>query len=154
MTVSVVVAALFASLTVALAVAVIAPPRRALAGRLRPYVSLSRSRLGTGSADASVVSLTLLANDRHAMAKVFGPLVDAMAGALSSVVDVADDDTLTQRLRHAGFGETSAEQYRMRQLAWTIGGIAIGQSDTEYVVGEVQLDRAAQPTGDEASPSD
>ncbi len=36
----------------------IVPPRRPLGGRVLPYAALSRSRLGTGHMDMSVVALT------------------------------------------------------------------------------------------------
>lgn len=137
MTVPIVVSGLFASLTLVLAIAAVAPPRRALAGRLRPYVSLSRSRLGTGAADASVVALTSFADDRHPIISVFSPLIEGLSAALSTLVDVADDETLTQRLRHAGFGETSAEQYRMRQLAWAVGGLAVGVGLGSLLLGTI-----------------
>lgn len=126
MTGSIVVAALFASISVSLAVGVVLPPRRSLVGRLRPYVALSRSRLGTGSADASIVALTAFVDDRGVVAKVFGPLISQAAVALSSVVDAADNDTLRLRLRHAGFADTSPEQYRLRQLGWALGGLVAG----------------------------
>ncbi len=137
MTGSVVIAGAFAALTMALFVAVVVPPRRALAGRLRPYVSLSRSRLGTGAADASVVALTPFADDRHPVVKVFGPLLEGLASALSSVVDLADDDAVSQRLRHAGFAETSPEQYRMRQLAQAVGGVALGLTLGVLTIGSI-----------------
>ena len=67
-----------AALTVMVGVYLIVPPRRALAQRLRPYAALSRTRLGTGYADVSVVSLTL-ADDRSAVTRVLGPMVDRLA---------------------------------------------------------------------------
>lgn len=137
MTASIATAALFAALTASLLVALIAPPRRSLVGRLRPYVALSRSRLGTGVADASVVSLTAFVDDRGPVAKVFGPLVEQAAGALSSVVDAADADTLRLRLRHAGFVDTSPDQYRLRQLGWSLVGVSTGIALGLSLVGSV-----------------
>ena len=120
-----VLAALLAAGTAMLAVRLMVPPRRALAPRLRPYAALSRSRLGTGYADVSVVSLTTV-DDRSATGRVLGPLVERLAAGLSRLIDAADADTLAVRLRHAGFRDVGPEQYRMRQLAYTIAGVALG----------------------------
>lgn len=125
MTITILMAAFFASALAAGFVNTIVPPRRVLAGRLRPYAALARSRLGTGYADVSVVSLTRH-NANPASMRVFGPLLDSMAGGLGSLIDVADADTLRMRLRHAGFSDTSPEQYRMRQLGYTIAGFGLG----------------------------
>ncbi|NNE97047.1 MAG: hypothetical protein HKN24_13560, partial [Acidimicrobiales bacterium] len=101
------------------------PPRRLLAGRVRPYAALSRSRLGTGYADVSVATLTQH-DDRTPIGRVFGPLLSQWAEQLGSIVDAADHDTLRRRLRNAGFADTDPAQYRMRQLAHTVGGVAGG----------------------------
>jgi tight adherence protein C len=100
-------------------------PRRLLAGRIRPYAALSRSRLGTGYADVSVAALTRH-DDRTAVGRVFGPLLAQWAEQLGSLVDAADHDTLRRRLRNAGYVDTDPAQYRMRQLGHTVGGIALG----------------------------
>ncbi|MEZ5342959.1 MAG: type II secretion system F family protein [Acidimicrobiales bacterium] len=100
-------------------------PRRRLATRLRPYAALSRSRLGTGYADVSVVALAQ-SQDASVVRRVFGPLVNRAAESFGAVIDTTDDVTLARRLRQAGYGETRPEQYRMRQLAFTVGGVALG----------------------------
>ncbi len=125
MSIQVGLAAFFASTLVAGLVHFVVPPRRALAGRLRPYAALARSRLGTGYADVSVVSLTRHDSDPASL-RVFGPLIQRLAESLGSLVDVADADTLRLRLRHAGFTDTSPEQYRMRQLGYAVAGLALG----------------------------
>lgn len=101
------------------------PPRRLLAGRLRPYGAISRSRLGTGYADVSVAALTRH-DDRTPIGRVVGPLIAHLAEQLGSVVDAADHDTLRRRLRNAGFVDTDPAQYRLRQLAHTVGGLSVG----------------------------
>ena len=103
----------------------IVPPRRLLAGRVRPYAAISRSRLGTGYADVSVATITRY-DDRTAVGRVFGPLLGQLAEQLGGLVDAADHDTLRRRLRNAGFADTDPAQYRMRQLTHTVGGIAQG----------------------------
>lgn len=119
-------AAAVAAAVTAMAMAhLIAPPRRALARRLGPYSALSRSRLGTGYADLSVVSVTQ-ADDRSAPTRVLGPVVERLAQVLSRVVDAADGPTVASRLRHAGFVTVDPEQYRMRQLGYTVVGVGIG----------------------------
>jgi tight adherence protein C len=118
-------AAASAAVTAMIAVRMIAPPRRALAQRLGPYAALSRSRLGTGYADVSVVSLAVI-DDRSPVGRVLGPIVDRCAQVLSRLIDAAAADTVATRLRHAGFGEVGPEQYRIRQLAFTVAGVGFG----------------------------
>lgn len=129
-------AALLAAIAVMTGVRVLVPPRRALAQRLRPYAALSRSRLGTGYADVSVVALTVV-DDRSPIARVLGPIVDRMAEILSRLIDAADANTLAVRLRHAGFDDTAPEQYRMRQLAYTVTGFGLGATFGIVMFGSV-----------------
>lgn len=65
-------------------------------------------------------------DDRSATRRVFGPVLQRMAEILGNVIDAADAQTLSLRLRHAGFKDVSSEQYRMRQLAYAFGGLAVG----------------------------
>lgn len=101
------------------------PPRRGLSARLGPYAALSRSRLGTAYADVSVSVITRV-DDRSTMMRVFGPVLDRMAEGLGSMIDAADAQTLRLRLRQAGFTGGGPEQYRMRQLGYTLGGLSLG----------------------------
>ncbi len=125
MSVHVLVASGFAAVTAAAAVGVVAPPRRQLANRVRPYAALSRPRLGTGYADASVVTLARQ-DDKSAASAVLGPIIQRLADGFGRAIDAADAPTLERRLRHAGFADTSAEQYRVRQLAGACAGLALG----------------------------
>lgn len=134
----VLLAALCAAVAVMAGVRTIAPPRRALVQRLRPYAALSRSRLGTGYVDVSVVALTRV-DDRSALQRVVGPILDRWAAQLSRVLDTADSATLSLRLRQAGFADTSPEQYRMRQLVFTVGGIGVGAALGVVVFGSVSM---------------
>ncbi len=125
MTFQVFLAALAAT---ALAVSVsrqLVPPRRSLNVRLRPYAALSRSRLGTGYADVSVSAITRV-DERSSLMRVFGPVLEIMAEKLGNVVDAADAETLSLRLRQAGFRDVRPEQYRMRQLVYALAGLVIG----------------------------
>lgn len=101
------------------------PPRRSLVVRLAPYAALSRSRLGTGYADVSVSAITRV-DDRSSMMRVFGPVLERMAEVLGNLIDAADAETLSLRLRQAGFRDVRPEQYRMRQLGYALGGVALG----------------------------
>lgn len=106
-------------------IAVVFPPRRALSARVRPYAALSRSRLGTGYADVSVVALTRV-DDRGPIVRVIGPVVQRVADVVGHLIDAADGPALELRLRHAGFEDTSPDQYRLRQLAGAAGGLTLG----------------------------
>lgn len=119
---------LAATSSAALAVLVaraIVPPRRLLAGRLRPYAALSRSRLGAGY-DLSPVAIVTRHDDRTPVSRVLGPLIGQLAETLGAAVDAADHDTLRRRLRNAGFVDTDPGQYRIRQLGHTVGGVTVG----------------------------
>lgn len=131
-------AAALAALTAMIAARMLVPPRRALAQRLGPYSALARSRLGTGYADMSVVSLAVV-DDRSPTGRVLGPILDRFAQSLSRLIDAADAETVSSRLRHAGFGDVEPEQYRMRQLAFTVVGFGFGAFLGGVVFGSVPL---------------
>lgn len=99
-------------------------PRRAVAVRVRPYAQLSRSRLG-GGVDAST-ALDISAPAGSPVGDVVGPMVRRGAELLGTVVDAGSDASVELRLRQAGFADTDVDQYRMRQLAYTVGGLALG----------------------------
>lgn len=120
----VLLAALAGAVCAAAAVSLVAHPPRRLATRVRPYAQLARSRLGTGYADASV--LHVVEGPSGAVREVFGPMLRRLAEGLGRLVDAADRDAVELRLQQAGFDDSSADQYRMRQLGWTIGGVALG----------------------------
>ena len=125
MTSEVLIASLAAAVLAVLISRQLFPPRRSLASRLRPYAALSRSRLGTGYADVSVSTITRV-DDASPLMRVFGPVLERMADKLADLVDAADAQTLSLRLRQAGFTDVGPEQYRMRQLGYTLAGIAVG----------------------------
>ncbi|MFZ4514919.1 MAG: type II secretion system F family protein [Acidimicrobiia bacterium] len=110
---------------VALAVAMVVRPTRMIGWRVRPYAQLSRSRLGRGADASAVIALDGSLPD-GVLARILGPIGASLARTLSGMIDAGDDDALRLRLRQAGFLDTSPEQYRMRQLAWTVGGLAGG----------------------------
>lgn len=109
--------------------ALIVRPRPALESRLRPYVQLRRTRLGQ-RADVSAA----LAIDSTAafgpVRRIFNPIIEGFAGAVSRLVDSGDEDAVARRLRHAGFTDISPREYRISQagraLLGVVGGVVIG----------------------------
>ena len=121
---AVVAAAGAAAVSAASAARVVSRPPMRLGPRLRPFAQLARSRLGTGDADPAV----LWDRPRAAVVEVLGPMARRAASWLGQVVDAGDRLALEARLRHAGLGHVSGDDYRMRQLAWTAGGAVVGAS--------------------------
>lgn len=117
-------AALCWAVAIGTAVRWLARPRRALAIRVLPYAQLSRSRLGAG-VDPST-ALGVVAPSGGAISEVLGPMLRRGAELLAGVVDAGAKESIELRLRQAGFVDVPAEQYRMRQLGFTIGGLALG----------------------------
>lgn len=122
----VVLGGLSAAVTIALLVRLVARPRRRLALRLVPYAQLSRSRLGTSASASKLVVPEPVSGG--SVAQRVDPIVRRLAAALGGVLDFGDRSSLESRLRQAGIRDASADQYRMRQLAWTVGGCALGAS--------------------------
>ncbi len=127
MTVSPALAAVLAAATVAQACRLVVPPRRRLEGRLGPYRSLARSRLGTGPADGSVAAL-VMGPERPIVLRVFWPSIEGVAARLGRLLDTGSHAELSLRLRHAGFVDRDPGQHRMRQLGWTTLGLTVGGS--------------------------
>ena len=96
-----------------------------LAVRVQPYTAGGRSRLGTTVPETAVSSST---PGRSAIALVFGPFVRQLADGLARLVDASASTSAELRLRQAGLDMT-VEQYRTRQLAYTVGALA-GASGT------------------------
>lgn len=117
------IAALASAMACASLIAVLVPPPRRLAGRVRPYAATARSALGLapdpGVAPASPIGMALRGASR----------------ALSALIDRAGEDDLLRRIRQAGWFDgaddaTAVAEYRTRQLAATatglVGGAAVG----------------------------
>lgn len=120
----VLVAGLSAAVAAATAVGLVARPPRRLGLRVRPFAQLARSRLGTGSADAAVLQVDGPAG--NSVARVLGPPLRRLAHVLGDVLDAGGAKAVERRLHQAGIHDVTAEQYRMRQLAWAAGGVATG----------------------------
>jgi tight adherence protein C len=94
--------------------AVLRTPAR-LGPRLAPYTERARGRLGTAVPQRAAGARS-----------VWGPMVTAAADRLSKVMDTGTSGEVELRLRRAGLADMSAARYRRRQLAWTVGGFAVG----------------------------
>ena len=118
-------AAVLAAIAASQLARLVVRPTRTLASRVRPYAQLSRSRLGR-PADASLLAGFGGSVSVSTVGRVFAPLVTAAALRFSALVDAGGEEVLRLRLRQAGFFSTDPEQYRIRQLAWAIGGAVVG----------------------------
>ncbi len=117
----VVAAALMAAIAVGCAVHMVLYSPRRMEGRLRPYLVLARTRLGT----MRPVSVSETLPGRSGVYEVFGPLVRRTADRLAGLIDAAGANATALRIRQAG-KKQSVEEYRTRQLAFTVGGLVGG----------------------------
>lgn len=117
--------------------AVLMPPTRALAPRVRPYTLVARAALGH---PPDVLAAVLPASSANAIGRLFGPPVRALAGRLGRAVEQRGDEQLAKLLRQAGFSTMTPEEYRVRQLGAGItfaaasGGVAVLVSRSPVVV--------------------
>jgi tight adherence protein C len=117
-------AAVTAAVAAATAARLVRRPPRPVERRIRPYVQVARSRLGAGDADAAVlVAAPPIGNP---FVEVFAPIGHRLATILGRLIDTGDRSSVETRLRHAGLATMAVDDYRMRQLAWTAGGAAVG----------------------------
>lgn len=123
MTLQVVCAALGAALAAAGIVGMVVRPTRRLGPLVQPYAQLARSRLGRSADMSALVGIDTPAT---AIGRVLGPLVRSGAERLSTLVDACSEEELGRRLKQAGFTDVDAQHYRMRQLAWSVGGALTG----------------------------
>lgn len=121
----VVLAALLAGVTAGAAVRLLVKPTPRLGARVRPYTVVARSKLG-GTADVPAVSGGDAWLSGGTVKRLFGAPVLALAGAFGRLVDARSDDGLRLRLRRAGFGHLTPEEFRVRQLGASAAGIAAG----------------------------
>ena len=107
----------------------IVPPPSALESRLRPYVQLRRTRLGQRADVNAALAIDSTAN-LGPLRRIFDPIIEGFAGAISRLVDSGDEETVARRLRHAGFHDVSPQDYRISQagraLIGIVGGVVAG----------------------------
>jgi Flp pilus assembly protein TadB len=91
--------------------ALVHPPTRRLAPRLRPYAVVARSALGhapepiTGPAHAGTT-----------LPRLFAPVLRSGLGRVSHILESRSDEHLAGMLRQAGMTEVTPDQYRVRQM--------------------------------------
>jgi Flp pilus assembly protein TadB len=107
----------------------IARPRPGLESRLRPYVQLRRTRLGQRADVTAALAIDSTA-DLGPLRRIFDPIIEGFASAISQLVDSGDEESINQRLRHAGRTDITARDYRISQagraLLGTVGGVLTG----------------------------
>ncbi len=120
-------AALTTATFAALIAARLVPARRRLHARVAPYTQVARSRLGV-TAEPTVNQLVGLGETPPAnpLRATFEPIVRHAATTVGNLIDAADRPEMERRLRQAGMADLTVEQYRTRQLATTVAGIALG----------------------------
>ena len=90
-----------------------------LAARVEPYTGRVRQRLTT------VIPVRVA----QPATSAWGPLLGAVTRAVGTLAEAGQTDQLEQRLRHAGLGHLTVEDYRRRQLASAavaaLGGVVL-----------------------------
>jgi Flp pilus assembly protein TadB len=103
--------------------ALMRPPTRRLAPRVRPYAIVARAALGhppePGSAHSPPVSGATLP-------RLFGPPLRALVARAGRLVESRGDERLARLLRQAGFHEVTPDDYRVRELASGCAGAVAG----------------------------
>jgi tight adherence protein C len=138
-----IVAVALSSLTLAAAVALIVPPTRRLAGRVRPYTVTARTSLGR-SADVRAVATPHAG--QSTLRRLFGPLVEGLAARFGRYLDATSEAGLLLKLHQASMltdvaEHRRAQEYRVRQLlaalagatAALLGGALLGMSPSSVV---------------------
>jgi Flp pilus assembly protein TadB len=107
--------------------AVVVPPTRRLAPRVRPYSIAARARFGRGADVTDVVGSTSL---RSPVARIFGPPVLAIVHRVGHWLERRTDAELARSLRQAGYVDVHPDQYRTRLavhvLAFGAAGAGLG----------------------------
>ena len=96
--------------------AVLVPPTRRLAPRVRPYTIGARARFGRGADAADLVAVT----PSSSVARLFGPPVRAFVRRLGRVLERRTDAALDLSLRQAGFVDVTPDDYRTRVAVQTL----------------------------------
>lgn len=108
--------------------AVLVPPTRRLAGRVRPYTLTARTSLGR-SADVRAVAAP--SAGASTFGRLFGPLVDGLVDRIGRSLDATSEEALLLKLAQADLlGEVPehrrAHEYRARQLVAGLTGAGVG----------------------------
>jgi Flp pilus assembly protein TadB len=107
--------------------AVLVPPTRRLAPRVRPYTVAARARFGRG---AEVTDLVASSTSSSTVTRVFGPPVAAMVDRVGRLLERRTDAALGRALHQAGFVDVGPDEYRTRMavhvLGFGAGGAVLG----------------------------
>lgn len=108
--------------------AVLVPPTRRLAGRVRPYTLAARTSLGR-SADVRAVASPHA--DASTLGRLFGPLADALVARIGHLLDASSEEALLLKLAQADVlhevpEPRRAHEHRVRQLAAALLGAGSG----------------------------
>jgi Flp pilus assembly protein TadB len=121
------VGALSAAVAAAGAAAVVLPPTRRLAPRVRPYTLVARARFGGGIDAGDAPEATGAASS---VTRLFGPPVLAFVRRIGGLLERRTDAALARSLRQAGFVDVTADDYRVRVallvLAFGAAGAGFG----------------------------
>jgi hypothetical protein len=105
------------------AAAVLVPPTRRLAPRVRPYTIAARARFGRG---ADVTDLVPSAPPSSSVRRLFGPPFVAVVHRLAHLLERRTDPALARSLRQAGFVDVTPDDYRTRMAVRVLGFAAAG----------------------------
>ena len=94
--------------------AVVRPPSRRLAGRVRPYTLAARSALG--HLPDPVVTMTGVGAGATTLGRLFGPPLRSAAARVSRMIESRGDDHLAHMLRQAAIEGVTPERYRVQQV--------------------------------------
>ncbi len=136
---AVVVGALSAGVAAVGIAAVLVPPTRRLAPRVRPYTVAARTRFGRGVDAADLVTDRLVgpfswssssSSSSSTVARVFGPPILALVHRVGRALERRTDTALARSLQQAGFVDVSPDEYRTRMavqvLAFGAAGAGLG----------------------------
>ncbi|HEX4528921.1 MAG TPA: type II secretion system F family protein [Acidimicrobiia bacterium] len=117
-----------AALAAAGVAALLVPPTRRLAPRVRPYTVTARARLGR-EADLTAAGVGV-ASTSGTIVRLFGPPGRAFVARLGRLLERRNDETLALQLRQAGYVDVAPDEYRSRVavygLAAALAGAALG----------------------------
>jgi tight adherence protein C len=106
--------------------AVLVPPTRRLAPRVRPYTIAARARFGRGVDSADLTPSA----PSSSVSRLFGPPVLALVQRLGRLLERRTDGALTLTLQQAGFADVTPDDYRTRMavqvLTFGAAGAGVG----------------------------
>jgi tight adherence protein C len=127
MTTALVVGVVSAGVAAAGVAAVVLPPTRRLAPRVRPYTVASRARFGRGADLSDLVTPPV---SPSVVTRVLAPPVLGLVHRIGRLLERRSDAALARSLQQAGFVDVSPDEYRTRValqvLAFGAGGAGFG----------------------------